>query len=351
MRQILFIALLLAITIVPAFSQEPGDLKNGERPFSGESVRVIAGSGWGGWGSGLEHYENQTISVKSLPYDGYVKLYDNHWTTFDIRGWDRFIALAGINDNRVGSYASLTIEVDGNLVTKITVRHGEKPQLIDIPLTACSTLTLRWTDEMVLITPRMVKGNPAPLFACQQCGGTFSSQKALADHIKANHAGGTVTGGNPPPGQPASFVTDPKDLEQLAVALRKRVDTKPDLQAKLANGFMAVMTFNLIDIPSPSVAQNVAEDMSTKLINADFQLVERGQLDKALKELKIQDSALIDQATAQKLGQITGCNFILVGSVSDRGQFIVINARILETATGKAVAAESVECRKIPIQR
>ena len=131
----------------------------------------------------------------------------------------------------------------------------------------------------------------------------------------------------------------------------KRVDAKPELKANLANSFMALMTFNLIDIPSPSVAQNVAEDLSIRLINTDFQLVERGQLDKALKEMKIQDSALIDPTTARKLGQITGCKFILVGSVSDRGQFIVMNARILETETGNAVAAESVECRRIPIQR
>ena len=87
------------------------------------------------------------------------------------------------------------------------------------------------------------------------------------------------------------------------------------------------------------------------MILADFQTVERGQLDKALKELKIQDSALIDPATAQKLGQITGCNVIMVGSISDRGQFIVINARLLETSTGQTLTAERVECRKVPIQR
>jgi len=151
--------------------------------------------------------------------------------------------------------------------------------------------------------------------------------------------------------QTATFVVDPNDLDKLAAALRKRVDAKPELMAKLANANIAVMTFDLVDIPSASVAKNVAEDLSTSLINTDFQLVERGQLDKVLKELKIQDSALIDQATAQKIGQMTGCTFILVGSVSDRGQFLVINARFLETATGKAIAAERVECRKNEIKR
>jgi len=347
MKRLVYLTAIVMFAAI-TFAQGPGDLKNGERPFSGENVKVIAGNNWNGY---LSRYYNDTISVKSIPYDGFVVLGEARWSTFDIRGWDKFIALVGIDDNRVGSSATLTVEVDGNLVTRVTVRHGDKPVLLEIPLTTSSALTLRWTDQMVLITPRMVKGDPTPLFTCQQCGATFSTQKALADHINASHAGrGAVIGGVNIQ-QPATFVTDPKDLAQLATALRARVDGKPELKAKLADGFMAVMTFSLIDIPSPSVAQNVAEDLSTKLINADFQLVERGQLDKALKELNIQDSSLIDQATAQKLGQITGCNFILVGSVSDRGQFIVINARILETATGKAMAAESVECRKIPIQR
>jgi TolB-like protein len=137
----------------------------------------------------------------------------------------------------------------------------------------------------------------------------------------------------------------------MAVNLRKRVDAKQEVQEKLVKGFVAVMSFDLIEINAPSIGKNVVEDLSTSLINNDFNLVERGQLDKALKELKIQDSALIDQTTALKLGEITGCNYIIVGSVSDRGQFIVINARLLETATGKSVAAERVECRKIEIKK
>jgi len=62
------------------------------------------------------------------------------------------------------------------------------------------------------------------------------------------------------------------------------------------------VTFTLVDIPSPSVATNVAEHLSDALINIDFNLVDRGQLDKILKELKIQDTALIDPATAHKIG-------------------------------------------------
>jgi hypothetical protein len=61
--------------------------------------------------------------------------------------------------------------------------------------------------------------------------------------------------------------------------------------------------------------------------------------------------ALINPATAQKIGQMSGCDIIIVGSIQDQGQFVVINARMLETSSGKALAAERVEMRKIPISR
>jgi len=60
---------------------------------------------------------------------------------------------------------------------------------------------------------------------------------------------------------------------------------------------------------------------------------------------------LTDDLALKKLGQMTGCDIILVGSISDQGQFVVINARLMETATGNSIATEWVEMRKIPITR
>ncbi|MEI7832355.1 MAG: FlgO family outer membrane protein [bacterium] len=339
---VLLVALFICC-LSAAFAAGPGSIENGERPFSRVTFKCLTGKAY-------EEHTDKAITIKGIPYDTYCcsEYYGerDQWATYDIRGWDKFVALIGINDNYVGISTKVTIEVDGDTITNFTARSGEKAVSVEIPLTNCKTITFRSTNLIVFANPRVIKGDAPPLYKCPQCVNTFTSQQALSDHIKAVH-GGTTGPGAPP----ATFVVDPGDLDKLATSLRKRIDGKAELKDSMAKGFMSVMTFNLIDIPSPSVAQNVAEDIATKLINADFRLVERGQLDKALKELKIQDSALIDQKTAQQLGQITGCNYILVGSVSDRGQFIVMNSRILETATGIAVAAESVECRKIKIDR
>ncbi len=319
----IIVSLLLLAVGLSAFAQGSGDLRSGERPFNYEFAKRVTGAGW--------TYKGEA-TITGILFDNYgliEHIYQNvDWITFNITGWDHFVAYIGISDDKTGN-SDIVIETDGTQVFSRKVTAGDRAVAIDIPLTGRKTMTIRAKTPAIFADPKLVKGNPTQ------------------PPVQQPSTSSTTI----PPSQPATFVVDPSDLDKLASALRKRVDNKPELKTKLDNGFMAVMTFNLIDIPSASISLNVIEDLSTRMINADFQLVERGQLDKALKELKIQDSALIDQATAQKLGQLTGCNYILVGSVSDRGQFIVMNARILETATGKAIAAESVECRKIPINR
>jgi len=326
-RTIIAVVLVCAFSTVIAYGQSAGGLKNSERPLSSESAKII------GKNTVYDGYHANAVTIAAKLYDGYFWVQQGreqgNWITFDIRGWDRLCMCLGIRDEDEGKTANVSIELDGNIVLKKSVRHGDQAVYVDIPLTGSNALSFRWDGRPCFANAKLIKGNPTTgLPPNTNTGGVINSQAT-----------------------PASFVVDPNDLDKLATNLRKRVDAKPEIQQKLMGGFLAVMTFDLVDIPSVSVGKNVAEDLSTSLINSDFQLVERGQLDKALKELKIQDSALIDQATALKLGQITGCNYIIVGSVSDRGQFLVINARFLETASGKAVAAERVECRKIEIKR
>jgi TolB-like protein len=227
--------------------------------------------------------------------------------------------------------ASFGVLVNGDLVKSVRLSLGEKAARLSVPVKEGDSLKLTIEGQGgVFAEPRLIKGSPTPSGAATATGPGATPQIAPAA---------------------APFVVDPNDLDKLAVALRKRVDASPGLQQRVESGRLALVTFTLVDVPSPSVATNVAEDLSTALINNAFNLVERGQLDKILKELKIQDTALIDPATAQKIGQLSGCDVILVGSISDRGQFVVINARLMETATGKSLAAERVEMRKIPINR
>jgi len=140
---------------------------------------------------------------------------------------------------------------------------------------------------------------------------------------------------------------DPEKLKDLAEQFKSKVAKDPDLSRSKPT--LAIAAFKLIPAEelAPSNAENVREDLSTALIDSGaFDVVERGQLDKALDELKIGLADTFDSERAQKLGKMVNARVVIIGSISDRGAYTVINARLIDTATGKARIAASVELRK-----
>jgi TolB-like protein len=140
-----------------------------------------------------------------------------------------------------------------------------------------------------------------------------------------------------------------KAMQDLASKLCSKVaaDTKEDKQKAVA-----VLDFELI-AKSESlrldkvVGRNVREDLSTAMGESqDIRVVERGQITSALKNLKMEQSGLVDAKNAKKLGKMVSADFVLVGSVSDRGDCVVINARMIYTETGQVKYSTSTELAK-----
>lgn len=311
------VILLVGLTgSVGAATPQPLDLTKIEPPSS-ENVNLCP---------------DDSVGIGGRIYDGYVGTgYDGGFVIWRVpKGYTVFEAWVGIDDEyRAEKPGIFRLSIDGDLVKTSEIRYGEKAEHWSIPVGSGKSIRVEMdttSSGLMIAQPRLL------------------AQASTSDTTSASSQVATT-----PDGSAAPFVVDPNDLEKLAVALKKRVDSKPEVKARIDKGQVALMTFTLLDIPSQTVAANVAEDLYTSMINNDFPLVERGQLDKVLKELKIQDTALIDPTTAQKIGKLSGCDLILLGSISDRGQFVVINSRLMETATGKALVAERVEMRKIPI--
>lgn len=138
----------------------------------------------------------------------------------------------------------------------------------------------------------------------------------------------------------------PARMDELATKLKVALAKDPVFSKSRPT--LAIANFKLIPANALDAtnADNVREDLSTAIISTDtFNVVERGQLDQALKELKIGLNDTFDSATAQKLGKLVSAQVVLIGSISDRGSFVVINARLIDTATGRARAAANVEVR------
>jgi len=85
-----------------------------------------------------------------------------------------------------------------------------------------------------------------------------------------------------------------------------------------------------------------AESLCTKLSNVSgIVLVERDQLSKALKELQLQDTAVVDPKTAGKLGKVVGAKYVIVGSYQKAGDSLKADARRVEVET--SIASGGVE--------
>ncbi len=82
----------------------------------------------------------------------------------------------------------------------------------------------------------------------------------------------------------------------------------------------------------------VADMITTALVQSKkFNVIERENIEKILKEQELWLSGIVDSGTTKKIGQITGVGFLVVGSVSKLGNYIEMDLRMLDTQTGKII--------------
>ena len=83
--------------------------------------------------------------------------------------------------------------------------------------------------------------------------------------------------------------------------------------------------------------ENLVTDLAGK---ADYQVIERGQLDVDLGELKFtQDANVVDPATRAQLGKIQGAEVIVLGSFQQEGDTVRATARFVNAETGEVITA------------
>lgn len=84
-------------------------------------------------------------------------------------------------------------------------------------------------------------------------------------------------------------------------------------------------------IDGPTVAQELLP-----AFKARFDVVERGQINKLLDELKLQGDDIAGDDAQRELGRLAGIRYLVLGSVNTRGG-VRINARLVEVRTGLVV--------------
>ena len=91
------------------------------------------------------------------------------------------------------------------------------------------------------------------------------------------------------------------------------------------------------------VGEIVAEWLITSLVRTGrFDVVERSQLQKILKEQELGLSGMINQETAAKVGALLGVKVIITGSVIRLGNIYDVNTRVISVEDGSILKAEKI---------
>lgn len=96
------------------------------------------------------------------------------------------------------------------------------------------------------------------------------------------------------------------------------------------------------DSSKDNYKRGIAESLMTKLAQrSELTIVERGQLDKAIKELGFGQSVYADAGQAKEIGKMINADYIVTGDIVKAGSRYEINARLIEVETAKVVVSES----------
>ena len=325
--------------------------------------------------SGLVSRQDGTRSIGGVVVEGYCMgdANDPAFVTWRVPdGYTSFECRCGIPDDIAaeGKPAKFEFLVDGDSIREFKTGTNEKPMSVRLPVRGGQSLRITFSFIGIVGEPRFTEAvanltstssnsgstsqeSLSYWLKCPICSKQFDKKSALDEHIRNEHASKPAEPsiGKPPAGLAGGTYTitvEPRSLQDLA----QKILAKSRADASTTGKILAVADFALI--PSDSsrkldqvVAQNAREDLSTAIgDDGRFKLVERGQLNEAIKSLKLDQSGLIDSATAKKLGKMVSADFVLIGSISDRGNFAVINARMIDAETGEMKYPASVEMRR-----
>ena len=126
-------------------------------------------------------------------------------------------------------------------------------------------------------------------------------------------------------------------VEQLSVQLSRSLPEGRTLR-------LAVTDFPDLQGITSDLGRYIAERLTTRLSvqTQKFRVVERRRLTQVLGELGFTMSGLVDPNKAKQLGNMLGVEAIVVGTVSDLGNVVDVDARIIEIETNNILPGVTV---------
>ena len=129
-------------------------------------------------------------------------------------------------------------------------------------------------------------------------------------------------------------------VEQLAAQITKAAPEGKQFR-------IAVADFPDLQGVTSDLGRYIASRLTTRLAQSPkFSVIERQRLGQVLTELKFSMSDLVDPAKAKQLGRMVGVEAIVVGTVSDLGNQVDLDARVIEIETNRMLLATSTTIGK-----
>lgn len=127
--------------------------------------------------------------------------------------------------------------------------------------------------------------------------------------------------------QDISAVQKEKSDKLLNVAMLEMVDLRDNRPTKSTN-----------------ILTNELQDKLAKI--GQFKFIERRKLNQIIDEQKLKMTGMVSDASAVKIGGLTGANYIITSSLGVLGETSVVYVQITNAENGKVVTSASTQCWK-----
>ena len=131
-------------------------------------------------------------------------------------------------------------------------------------------------------------------------------------------------------------------VSQLANQISKSMQEKQKQK-------IAIIDFSDLNGNVTALGQFMAEELTTQLFiiaPGKFEVVERRQIMKLEEELVLGQVGIIEEKGIKKMGQVLGVDAIVTGSMTDLGNTIKINARLIGVESAKIFAVAATDIPK-----
>ena len=141
---------------------------------------------------------------------------------------------------------------------------------------------------------------------------------------------------------------------QTTWAQKSISDGVDDLAAKLVNSFGTGTKGKVAIVPLRELAGDenllgtyIAETLTNSFFDAGYRdIVERQMLDRAIQELKLKLTGMIDAESAQRIGKFLHAQFVVGGTMTDMTGDVAVNCRMFKVETGEVVAVAQTRLLK-----